>query len=51
MNWRHYWHLLEHILGVNHGTVECWWETDILMVGFKCNECGRIDGVHESVTN
>lgn len=46
-------HAMEHRLGNNSGTITSWWEGDSknerLMIGFKCDTCGRLSGVHESV--
>jgi hypothetical protein len=34
-------HRLAHLLGWNEGTVETWWDGDVLMVGFRCG-CGEM---------
>ena len=44
-------HRIAHLFGWNLGRVETWWDGDVLMVGFKCSDCGKIEGAHESVTN
>ncbi len=44
------WHWLQHKLGWNTGSVEVFWRGDRLMVGFRCHGCGKLMGVHESVT-
>ena len=45
-------HRLAHFLGTNTGNVETWWEpnpcTGRLMVGFRCDGCGELRGVHEA---
>jgi len=43
------WHGIMHIFGMNTGQVYTWWDSDTgdLMVGFRCNGCERIDGVHK----
>jgi hypothetical protein len=43
-------HWLVHRLDLNQGYVETWWDEGRLMVGFKCDGCGRIQGAHESHT-
>lgn len=44
-------HRLAHWTGWNEGTVKVWWKCGKLMVGFKCAVCGKLSGIHESVTN
>lgn len=44
------WHWLAHKLGWNTGTIEVFWQGPRLMVGFRCDGCGNLSGVHESVT-
>lgn len=41
-------HWIEHLFGWNTGVVYSWWDGDRLMIGFRCNGCGDIQGVHES---
>jgi len=41
-------HPLMHLLNLEGGRVETWWEGKRLMVGFRA-ECGRLRGVHESL--
>jgi hypothetical protein len=42
-------HWLAHRLGWNEGTIETWWERpDRLMVGFRCDGCRQLSGVHVS---
>jgi hypothetical protein len=44
-------HRLTHTLGTNTGQVETWWEPDPcsgkLMVGFRCDGCGKLESVDE----
>ena len=39
---------LRHKTGSNAGTIECWHEGSTLMVGFRCDDCGKLHGVHKS---
>lgn len=42
-------HAIAHLFRFYTGTVETWWREDgMLMIGFKCDVCGKISGVHES---
>lgn len=45
-------HRVAHRLGWFSGKVETWWEPDCctgrLVVGFRCDECGELTGVHEA---
>jgi hypothetical protein len=41
-------HWLKHLFGWTTGEVYVWWEGETLMVGFKCNGCDTITGVHRS---
>ena len=43
-------HKLAHFFGWNTGDVYVFWHGERLMVGFKCDGCGKMQGVHESVT-
>lgn len=47
-------HRIAHWLHLNLGQVDSWWEPagtyDRLMIGFRCATCGRLSGVHESLT-
>jgi len=39
-------HRLAHILGLNGGKVETWYDSDgTLMIGFRCAGCGRMQNV------
>lgn len=42
-------HRLRHLIGWYYGQVYTWYDDNILMIGFKCDTCGCIDGVHKSV--
>lgn len=46
-------HFLAHLFGWSLGRVYTWRESDTghLMVGFRCDTCGRIDGAHRSVSD
>lgn len=50
---RRWGHAMQHRLGNNSGTITTWWEGDSnnerLMMGFKCDTCGKIGGIHESI--
>lgn len=41
-------HWLAHTFGINYGRVYIWLDDEKIMVGFRCDGCDRIDGVHES---
>lgn len=41
-------HWISHRFGWNTGTVETWWEGRQLMVGFRCDGCGKVSGAHAS---
>lgn len=46
-----FFHWIEHIFGWNGGIVECWHARNgRLMVGFRCVGCGKLTGIHPSVT-
>lgn len=38
-------HWLMHKMGWNKGHIETWWENGSLMIGFRCNKCGKLEGV------
>lgn len=40
-------HRLAHLFGVNSGRVHSWHEGEKIMVGFRCEGCNTIEGVHE----
>ena len=45
-------HKILHLLGLQGGRVEVWFEngnTDDLMVGFRCASCGELSNVHKSL--
>lgn len=44
---RRLFHWLAHKTGNNLGQVETFWSDDRLMVGFRCNGCGELQGVAE----
>jgi len=35
-------HRLAHAAGWNLGKPDTWWEGEILMVGFRCDGCGKL---------
>ena len=41
-------HMFAHLCSWNFGHVETWYEGEKLMVGFKCDTCGKMTGIHES---
>lgn len=43
-------HWIAHQMGWNYGSVYTWYDSDTgkLMVGFRCDGCETISGVHES---
>jgi hypothetical protein len=41
-------HWLAHRLEWNEGHVVTWWAGPRLMVGFRCDGCGQLSGVHAS---
>lgn len=47
-------HDLDHKMGNNSGSMTTWFEPadegiyERLMIGFKCDVCGKMSGVHES---
>ena len=41
-------HWLVHKLGWYYGTVVARWENDKLIVGFRCDTCGKVEGEHET---
>ena len=43
-------HWIAHKFGWNTGEVAVFWQGARLMVGFRCDGCGTLSGVHESVT-
>ena len=42
-----FWHRITHLFGWNTGRVVSWWDDTRLMIGFRCDGCGDIQGVHE----
>lgn len=46
---RHWLHRAAHALGWQHGIVTVWSEGSRVMVGFRCNTCGRVDGTHPAL--
>lgn len=44
-------HWIAHKFGLNTGQVVTRWDSDRLMIGFRCDVCGDISGEHESVTS
>lgn len=50
-----FWHWVAHLFGRNTGRVYSWWDTDTgkrrLMIGFKCDGCDTISGVHQVRVN
>ena len=45
--WATFWHYMKHIKGSNTGEAYTWTENknNSVMVGFKCKECGSIEGI------
>lgn len=47
-----FFHWFKHLFGWNTGNIYSWWDdsdgTKRLMIGFKCNGCDCITGVHYS---
>ncbi len=47
-------HRFSHWFGWFHSTTEVWTESssrgEVWMVGYRCEECGEIYGVHETLT-
>lgn len=41
-------HCFSHLFGLNTGRCYSWWDGNKLMMGFKCNGCETIQGVHEA---
>lgn len=41
-------HGIAHIFGLNYGRVYSWLDEGKIMVGFRCDDCDRIDSVHET---
>lgn len=45
-------HWFAHLFKWNTGRIETWWEPDCitgkLMVGFRCDGCGELQGIHQS---
>lgn len=39
-------HWIAHLFGCNYGHVETWHDGQTLMVGFRCNRCGKLSGEH-----
>lgn len=39
-------HAIAHLFRLNHGRVETFWRHGELFVGFRCDTCGRLQGVH-----
>ena len=44
-------HWIAHLFGLNGGEVTTYWEGNRLMVGFRCDGCGAVSGLHESHVN
>lgn len=44
-------HWVAHKFGSNTGEVTTWWQGDKLMIGFRCDGCGKVSGAHESITS
>lgn len=45
--WEEQWHRLVHWFGWNGGTVVTWRSrSGRLMVGFRCDRCGELAGIH-----
>ena len=42
-----YLHVVAHLTDLYSGQVECWWQDNKLMVGFRCKKCGEMEGIHE----
>lgn len=38
------WHWIKHFFGFQPGKVVAEWKGQELWVGFKCSECGKVDG-------
>jgi hypothetical protein len=43
-----YLHVVAHLTDLYSGEVECWWQENKLMVGFRCRTCKKLEGIHES---
>jgi len=43
-------HRLSHLLGTNTGFVVSGWSDGILWIGFHCDKCGKVVGIHPSAT-
>jgi hypothetical protein len=41
-------HRIAHWFGWNTGVPYAWWDGDRLMMGFFCNGCGSLRGIHET---
>lgn len=41
-------HYLAHKFGWYYGTIVTRWENDKLIVGFRCDTCGKVEGEHEA---
>lgn len=45
-------HRIAHLLKLQKGRVVTWFDTENrLMVAFKCEVCGKLDGIHHSYTD
>jgi uncharacterized C2H2 Zn-finger protein len=44
-------HWIAHRLGSNTGEVTTRWDGDRLMIGFRCDGCGKVFHEHESATS
>lgn len=40
-------HKIAHLLKWNYGKCESWWSDDKIMMGFRCDGCEKLSGVHE----
>ena len=40
-------HKIAHLLNWNYGTPRTWWDGNRLMVAFKCEKCGKLEGSHD----
>lgn len=41
-------HRFAHLLRLNYGTVEAWHEGEVLMVGYRCDGCGKMMYSHRA---
>ncbi len=40
-------HKIAHILKLNYGVANAFYDGDKLMMSFKCSTCGEISGIHQ----